>query len=77
MTPNTLAILNQVKTFLTLEEQKQLAEELGKVVCKPVAKRKPKTEKWDGWTIENLTAELLAVEFNKDRKRERLKAKQQ
>lgn len=68
MSPKVLSMLNNVKTFLSPDEVRELAFALEKDFGK-VEKQTKKDDPLKDWTVESVTERLLATYFNKKRKR--------
>ncbi|WDO13085.1 hypothetical protein MH928_17400 [Flavobacterium sp. WW92] len=74
MSPKVLSMLNNAKIFLSSDELRELAlcieKELGKAEAK-----KTKRNALEGFTLESVTADLMATHFNKNRRNKNTSSK--
>jgi hypothetical protein len=69
MSPKVLSMFNNAKIFLSSDELRELALCIEKEVGKAETK-KPKSKALEGFTLESVTADLMATHFNKNKKRQ-------
>lgn len=65
MNPKVLSIFNNAKIFLSAEELKDLAFCIENEVGKPVPRKSKKSKALANWTMESVTENLMAKQFNK------------
>lgn len=69
MSPKVLSMFQNAKIFLSLDELRELALCIEKEVGKKPEGKPKNSLALKGWTLESVTADLLATHFNKNKRK--------